>query len=135
MLRFVLDLLGDYGHTEFYSNCPKDRKFVGSDEAWEEATNVLAGWAPNPAWTWCRTGGAAFWAESRCRSRTRWAAPGGRPSAGSTSQSGSSWSTAADGTRQRPVMIHCPVRSIERFFGILTSTTRGRSRRGWRPIR
>ena len=44
LLRFVLDLLGDYGLTDFYLELStKDPdKFVGSDEVWEEATNVLA---------------------------------------------------------------------------------------------
>ena len=64
LLRFVLDLLGDYGLTDFYLELStKDPdKFVGSEEVWEEATNVLAEVAeasgldlvPDP-------GGAAFY--------------------------------------------------------------------------
>src|ERR1700694_1064827 len=44
LLRFVLDLLGDYGLQDFYLELStKDpNKYVGSDEAWEEATNTLA---------------------------------------------------------------------------------------------
>ena len=43
MLTFVLDLLRDYGLTDFYLELStKDpEKFVGSDEVWEEATETL----------------------------------------------------------------------------------------------
>lgn len=128
LLRFVLDLLGDYGLEDFYLELStKDpEKFVGSDELWEEATNVLAEVAadsglelvPDP-------GGAAFY--------------GPKISVQARDALGRSWQmstiqvdfnfperfeleyTAADGTRQRPVMIHRALfGSIERFFGILT---------------
>jgi len=44
LLRFVLELLADYGLEDFYLELStKDpEKFVGSDEMWEEATNSLA---------------------------------------------------------------------------------------------
>jgi len=128
LLRFILELLGDYGLTDFYLELStKDpKKFVGSDELWEEATNVLAEVAaasgldlvPDP-------GGAAFY--------------GPKISVQVKDALGRSWQmstiqldfnfperfqleyTAADGTRQRPVMIHRALfGSIERFFGILT---------------
>ena len=43
LLRFVLDLLADYGLDDFYLELStKDpKKFVGSDEMWEEATETL----------------------------------------------------------------------------------------------
>jgi len=128
LLRFVLDLLGDYGLTDFYLELStKDpNKFVGSDEMWEEATSVLAevgaasglDLVPDP-------GGAAFY--------------GPKISVQVTDALGRSWQmstiqldfnfperfeleyTAADGSRQRPVMIHRALfGSIERFFAILT---------------
>jgi threonyl-tRNA synthetase len=128
LLRFVLDLLGDYGLTDFYLELStKDpTKFVGSDELWEEATSVLAevgaasglDLVPDP-------GGAAFY--------------GPKISVQVKDALGRSWQmstiqldfnfperfeleyTAADGSRQRPVMIHRALfGSIERFFGILT---------------
>jgi threonyl-tRNA synthetase len=128
LLRFVLDLLGDYGLTEFYLELStKDPdKYVGSDEVWEEATSTLAEVAaasglelvPDP-------GGAAFY--------------GPKISVQARDALGRSWQmstiqldfnfperfeleyTAADGSRQRPVMIHRALfGSIERFFGILT---------------
>jgi threonyl-tRNA synthetase len=128
LLRFVLDLLGDYGLTDFYLELStKDPdKSVGSDELWEEATSVLAevgeasglDLVPDP-------GGAAFY--------------GPKISVQVKDALGRSWQmstiqldfnfperfeleyTAADGSRQRPVMIHRALfGSIERFFGILT---------------
>jgi threonyl-tRNA synthetase len=128
LLRFVLDLLGDYGLTDFHLELStKDpNKFVGSDEMWEEATSVLAevgaasglDLVPDP-------GGAAFY--------------GPKISVQVKDALGRSWQmstiqldfnfperfeleyTAADGSRQRPVMIHRALfGSIERFFGILT---------------
>jgi threonyl-tRNA synthetase len=128
LLRFVLDLLADYGLEDFYLELStKDpEKFVGSDEMWEEATNSLAEVAtesglelvPDP-------GGAAFY--------------GPKISVQARDALGRSWQmstiqvdfnfperfeleyTAADGSRQRPVMIHRALfGSIERFFGILT---------------
>ncbi|HZA11638.1 threonine--tRNA ligase [Mycobacterium sp.] len=128
LLRFVLDLLGDYGLEDFYLELStKDPdKFVGSAQAWEEATDTLAevGAAsglqlvPDP-------GGAAFY--------------GPKISVQAKDALGRTWQmstiqldfnfperfeleyTAADGTRKRPVMIHRALfGSIERFFGILT---------------
>jgi threonyl-tRNA synthetase len=128
LLRFVLDLLADYGLEDFYLELStKDpEKFVGSEEMWEEATNSLAEVAtesglelvPDP-------GGAAFY--------------GPKISVQARDALGRSWQmstiqvdfnfperfeleyTAADGSRQRPVMIHRALfGSIERFFGILT---------------
>ncbi len=128
LLRFVLELLGDYGLEDFYLELStKDPdKFVGSDQMWEEATDALAEVAresglelvPDP-------GGAAFY--------------GPKISVQARDALGRSWQmstiqvdfnfperfaleyTAPDGTRRRPVMIHRALfGSIERFFGILT---------------
>ncbi|HZD16297.1 MAG TPA: threonine--tRNA ligase [Pseudonocardiaceae bacterium] len=128
LLRFVLELLGDYGLEDFYLELStKDpEKFVGSDQMWTEATDALAEVAaesglelvPDP-------GGAAFY--------------GPKISVQARDALGRSWQmstiqvdfnfperfeleyTATDGTRQRPVMIHRALfGSIERFFGILT---------------
>ncbi|MFD8416055.1 threonine--tRNA ligase [Streptomyces sp. NPDC059650] len=126
-LSFVLNLLRDYGLTDFYLELStKDpEKFVGSDEAWEEATAVLQQVAekqglpltPDP-------GGAAFY--------------GPKISVQARDAIGRTWQmstvqldfnlperfdleyTAADGSRQRPVMIHRALfGSIERFFAVL----------------
>ncbi|KQX47960.1 MULTISPECIES: threonine--tRNA ligase [unclassified Streptomyces] len=126
-LTFVLNLLRDYGLTDFYLELStKDpEKFVGSDEAWEEATAVLQQVAekqglpltPDP-------GGAAFY--------------GPKISVQARDAIGRTWQmstvqldfnlperfnleyTAPDGTKQRPVMIHRALfGSIERFFAVL----------------
>ena len=128
LLRFVLDLLADYGLDDFFLELStKDpQKYVGSDELWGEATETLREVAessglhlvPDP-------GGAAFY--------------GPKISVQVRDALGRSWQmstiqldftmperfeleyTAADGTRQRPVLIHRALfGSIERFFGILT---------------
>jgi threonyl-tRNA synthetase len=133
LLRFVLSLLADYGLEDFYLELStKDpEKFVGSDAMWEEATNSLAEVAaesglelvPDP-------GGAAFY--------------GPKISVQARDALGRSWQmstiqvdfnfperfeleyTAADGTRQRPVMIHRALfGSIERFFGLLPEHSAG----------
>jgi threonyl-tRNA synthetase len=127
LLTFVLDLLRDYGLTDFFLELStKDpEKFVGSDEVWEEATEILRTAAekqglplvPDP-------GGAAFY--------------GPKISVQVKDAIGRSWQmstiqvdfnlperfdlqyTAADGSRQRPVMIHRALfGSIERFFAVL----------------
>jgi len=128
VLQFVLDLLADYGLNDYYLELStKDPdKYVGSDEVWEEATDILreVGEAsglqlvPDP-------GGAAFY--------------GPKISVQVKDALGRSWQmstlqvdfnmpdrfeleyTASDGSRQRPVLIHRALfGSIERFFGILT---------------
>ncbi len=127
-LQFVLDLLRDYGLTDFYLELStKDpEKYVGDDDVWDEATQTLAEVAaesglelvPDP-------GGAAFY--------------GPKISVQARDAIGRTWQmstvqldfnlperfeleyTAADGSRQRPVMIHRALfGSIERFFGVLT---------------
>ena len=130
VLNFVLDLLRDYGLTDFYLELSTKEegnpKFVGSDEIWTEATNTLAQVAkdsglelvPDP-------GGAAFY--------------GPKISVQAKDAIGRTWQmstiqldfnlpdrfdleyTAPDGSKQRPVMIHRALfGSIERFFGVLT---------------
>jgi threonyl-tRNA synthetase len=128
LLQFVLDLLKDYGLDDFYLELSTKNpdKCVGPDEVWAEATDTLAEVAatsglelvPDP-------GGAAFY--------------GPKISVQARDAIGRTWQMstiqldfnlperfeleyqAADGTRQRPVMIHRALfGSIERFFGVLT---------------
>jgi threonyl-tRNA synthetase len=127
LLTFVLGLLRDYGLEDFYlelSTRDPD-KSVGTDDAWEEATAALQSVAdasglelvPDP-------GGAAFY--------------GPKISVQARDAIGRTWQmstiqvdfnlperfdleyAAADGTRQRPVMLHRALfGSIERFFAVL----------------
>ncbi|WP_084073148.1 threonine--tRNA ligase [Demequina sp. NBRC 110052] len=128
LLTFVLDLLKDYGLEDFYLELSTKNpdKFVGSDEVWDEATETLREVAvesglelvPDP-------GGAAFYGP-KISVQTRDAI--GRSWQMSTIQLDFNLPErfeleymAADGTRQRPVMIHRALfGSIERFFAILT---------------
>jgi threonyl-tRNA synthetase len=128
LLTFVLNLLRDYGLDDFYLELSTrdPQKYVGTEKAWDEATDILRQAAeksglelvPDP-------GGAAFY--------------GPKISVQARDAIGRAWQmstiqldfnlperfdleyTAADGSRQRPVMIHRALfGSIERFFGILT---------------
>ena len=128
VLDFVLGLLRDFGLTDFYlelSTRDDSDKFIGDPEQWEQATAQLQAAAdasgldlvPDP-------GGAAFY--------------GPKISVQARDAIGRTWQmstiqvdfnlperfdmeyAAADGTRQRPVMIHRALfGSIERFFGVL----------------
>jgi threonyl-tRNA synthetase len=129
LLSFVLDLLGDYGLTDFYlelSTRDDSVKFVGSEQDWAEATEALRVAAvesgldlvPDP-------GGAAFYGP-KISVQARDAI--GRAWQMSTIQVDFQFPQrfaleyqAADGSRQRPIMIHRALfGSVERFFGILT---------------
>ncbi|WP_174435922.1 threonine--tRNA ligase [Demequina oxidasica] len=127
-LNFVLGLLKDYGLTDFYLELStrNPEKSVGEDDVWEEATETLreVGIAsglelvPDPE-------GAAFYGP-KISVQTRDAI--GRSWQMSTIQLDFNLPerfeleyTAADNSRQRPVMIHRALfGSIERFFAILT---------------
>lgn len=130
VLGFVLGLLKDYGLNDFYLELSTKEdgnpKFVGSDEIWKTATATLEKVAadsgleliPDP-------GGAAFY--------------GPKISVQARDAIGRTWQmstiqldfnlperfdleyAAADGSQQRPVMIHRALfGSVERFFGVLT---------------
>lgn len=127
LLRFVLDLLGDFGLHDFYLELStKDpTKFVGSDEVWEEATRTLREVAVGSGLELRDDpGGAAFY--------------GPKISVQARDAIGRTWQistiqldfneprlfglqyTAADGSKQMPVMIHRALfGSLERFFAIL----------------
>lgn len=127
LLNFVLGLLKDFGLNDFYLELStKDpHKFVGSDEVWEEATATLADVAKDSGLELVDDpGGAAFY--------------GPKISVQARDAIGRTWQVstiqldfnlperfkleyvAADGTHQRPVMIHRALfGSIERFFAIL----------------
>ncbi len=129
LLGFVLDLLKDYGLDDFYlelsTRDPENEKFIGSPELWDQATETLREvgvesgleLVPDP-------GGAAFY--------------GPKISVQARDAIGRTWQmstiqldfnqperfdleyTAADGSRQQPIMIHRALfGSIERFFAVL----------------
>ncbi len=128
LLRFVLDLLADYGLDEFYLELSTrdPEKSIGSDEEWERATDALRQAAATSGLELVLDpGGAAFYAP--------------KISVQARDAIGRTWQlstiqvdlmlpdrfdleiTAPDGTRQRPVMIHRALfGSVERFIGVLT---------------
>ena len=128
LLTFVLNLLRDYGLEDFYLELSTRNpdKSVGEDADWAEATEALrkAAVAQNLELV-LDEGGAAFY--------------GPKISVQAKDAIGRTWQmstiqvdfqlpqrfelefAAADGSRQRPVMIHRALfGSIERFFGVLT---------------
>ncbi|MEV0648603.1 threonine--tRNA ligase [Phytomonospora sp. NPDC050363] len=129
LLDFVLRLLKDYGLDDFYlelSTRDDSDKFIGEPELWEEATETLRSVAeasgldlvPDP-------GGAAFYGpkisvQARDAIGRTWQMSTIQLDFMEPARFGLEFS-AADGTRQQPVMIHRALfGSIERFFGVLT---------------
>nr|WP_199706688.1 threonine--tRNA ligase [Amnibacterium setariae] len=127
-LNFVFDLLRDYGLDDFYlelSTRDDSPKFAGNDEIWETATATLAEVAaetglelvPDP-------GGAAFYGpkisvQARDAIGRTWQLSTVQLDFDQPNRFGLEY-TAADGTKQRPVMIHRALfGSVERFFAIL----------------
>ncbi len=128
LLTFVLDLLRDYGLDEFYlelSTKDESDKFIGSDEEWEAATEVLRqvgeesglDLVPDP-------GGAAFYGpkisvQARDAIGRTWQLSTLQLDFNQPKRFGLEY-TAADGSRQEPIMIHRALfGSIERFMGVL----------------
>ena len=128
LLTFVLNLLRDYGLQDFYLELStrNPEKSVGEDSDWAEATEALRKAAVAQGLELVLDeGGAAFY--------------GPKISVQAKDAIGRTWQmstiqvdfqlpqrfelefAAADGSRQRPVMIHRALfGSIERFFGVLT---------------
>jgi threonyl-tRNA synthetase len=128
LLTFVLELLRDYGLSDFYLelSTKNETKFVGSDQEWEKATEILRIAAEKQNLELrLDEGGAAFY--------------GPKISVQAKDAIGRTWQMstiqvdfqlparfeleyqASDGSRARPVMIHRALfGSIERFFGVLT---------------
>ena len=128
LLTFVLNLLRDYGLTDFYLELStrNPEKSIGQESDWQDATAALASAAAKQNLDLVQDpGGAAFY--------------GPKISVQAKDAIGRTWQmstiqvdfqlperfdlgyTASDGSRARPVMIHRALfGSIERFFGVLT---------------
>ncbi|MBE7371758.1 threonine--tRNA ligase [Dermacoccus barathri] len=132
LLDFILGLLRDFGLNDFYLELStrdeagdKKDKFIGTDEQWEVATQVLADVAnasglelvPDP-------GGAAFYGpkisvQARDAIGRTWQMSTIQYDFNMPERFGLEFQTQ-DGTRQQPVMIHsAKFGSIERFLGVL----------------
>ena len=128
LLTFVLNLLRDYGLQDFYLelSTKNPEKYVGADEDWEAATEILRKAAEAQKLELVLDpGGAAFY--------------GPKISVQAKDAIGRTWQMStiqvdfqtpgrfeieyqsSDGNRAEPVMIHRALfGSIERFFGVLT---------------
>ncbi|WP_281964117.1 threonine--tRNA ligase [Serinicoccus marinus] len=132
LLTFVLGVLRDFGLDDFYLELStrdevgeKKDKFIGTDEQWAEATAVLEEVArdsglelvPDP-------GGAAFYGpkisvQARDAIGRTWQMSTVQYDFNQPERFGLEYS-AADGSRQQPVMIHsAKLGSVERFMGVL----------------
>jgi threonyl-tRNA synthetase len=127
LLTFVLDLLRDYGLDDFYLELStKDPvKFVGTDDDWERATETLREAAERQQLELVMDpGGAAFYGpkisvQARDAIGRTWQMSTIQVDFNLPERFGLEY-TAADGSRQRPVMIHRALfGSIERFFAVL----------------
>jgi threonyl-tRNA synthetase len=130
LLKFVLDLLRDYGLSDFYlelsTRDEAKEKFVGSDEDWEHATAMLAEAAHESGLELVDDpGGAAFYGpkisvQAKDAIGRTWQLSTIQLDYNEPKRFGLEYQ-APDGTRQEPIMIHRALfGSIERFFGILT---------------
>jgi threonyl-tRNA synthetase len=129
LLAFVLGLLRDFGLDDYYlelSTRDDSPKFIGSDEEWANATAVLEAAAKETGLELVSDpGGAAYYGpkisvQARDAIGRTWQMSTIQYDFNQPARFGLEFS-AADGTRQQPVMIHsAKFGSIERFFGVLT---------------
>ncbi len=130
LLEFVLSLLRDFGLNDYYLELStrddsKKDKFIGSDEDWAAATAVLEQVAIESGLELVADPGGAAYYGPKISVQARDAI--GRTWQMSTIQVDFNQPNrfeleyqAADGSRQRPVMIHsAKFGSIERFLGVL----------------
>jgi threonyl-tRNA synthetase len=127
ILNFVLKVLKDYGLNDFYLelSTKDEKKFVGSDEIWTEATDTLQQVAEESGLELVADpGGAAFYGpkisvQARDAIGRTWQISTIQLDFNLPERFGLEY-IAKDGTHQRPVMIHRALfGSIERFFAIL----------------
>ncbi|QDO88642.1 threonine--tRNA ligase [Ornithinimicrobium ciconiae] len=132
LLDFVTKLLSDFGLDDYYlelstrdEDGDKKDKFIGSSEQWEEATAILEQVATESGLELVADPGGAAYYGPKISVQARDAI--GRTWQMSTIQYDFNQPerfelefSAADGTRQQPVMIHsAKFGSIERFIGVL----------------
>ncbi|MFZ2624606.1 MAG: threonine--tRNA ligase [Propionibacterium sp.] len=130
LLNFFLDILRDFGLRDFYlelsTRDDNSSKFIGSDEDWAAATEILREacgstgleLVPDP-------GGAAFYGpkvsvQAKDALGRTWQMSTVQYDFNQPERFGLEY-TAADGSHRRPVMIHsAKLGSVERFIGVLT---------------
>ena len=132
LLDFVLSLLRDFGMDDYYlelstreTEGEKKDKFIGSEEQWEVATDVLRDVAAESGLELVLDpGGAAYYGpkisvQARDAIGRTWQMSTIQYDFNQPERFGLEYQ-ASDGSRQQPVMIHsAKFGSIERFFGVL----------------
>lgn len=132
LLQFVVGLLRDFGLDDYYfelstraTDGEKKDKFIGSDEQWEVATDVLREAAEKFGVALVDDpGGAAFYGpkisvQARDAIGRTWQMSTIQYDFNQPERFGLEYQ-ASDGSRQQPVMIHsAKFGSIERFIGVL----------------
>ncbi|NMM22226.1 MAG: threonine--tRNA ligase [Phycicoccus sp.] len=127
LLTFVIDLLKDYGLDDFYLELStrNEDKYVGTDESWAKATEALREAATDSGLDLVDDpGGAAFYGpkisvQARDAIGRTWQMSTIQVDFNLPERFGLEYQ-AADGSRQRPIMIHRALfGSVERFFGLL----------------
>jgi len=132
LLDFVLSLLRDFGMDDYYlelstreTEGDKKDKFIGSDDQWELATEVLRDVATESGLELVMDpGGAAYYGpkisvQARDAIGRTWQMSTIQYDFNQPERFGLEYQ-AADGSRQQPVMIHsAKFGSIERFLGVL----------------
>ena len=127
LLRFVLDLLRDFGLTDFYLelSTKPEGKAAGTDEEWADATEALreVGLAEGLQLVLDEGGGAFYGPKISVQTRDAigrsWQISTIQLDFQTPQRFGIEY-TGADNARHQPVMIHRALfGSVERFFGIL----------------
>ncbi len=132
LLNFFLGILRDFGLNDFYlelstrdEDGKKKDKFIGSDEDWATATKVLEEacastglhLVPDP-------GGAAFYGpkvsvQAKDALGRTWQMSTVQYDFNQPERFGLEY-TASDGSRKRPIMVHCAkLGAVERFIGVI----------------
>jgi threonyl-tRNA synthetase len=130
LLEFILGLLRDFGLDDYYlelsTRDPDSDKFIGTDEQWAAATQVLEDVATASGLELVLDpGGAAFYGpkvsvQARDAIGRTWQMSTIQYDFNQPARFGLEYQ-APDGSRQQPVMIHsAKFGSIERFIGVLT---------------
>jgi threonyl-tRNA synthetase len=130
LLDFVLDLLRDYGLSDFYlelsTRDETNPKFLGTDEEWAEATAALQEAADSSGLKLVADpGGAAFYGpkvsvQARDAIGRTWQMSTIQVDFQLPQRFGLEYQSSGN-DRQRPIMIHRALfGSVERFFGVLT---------------
>lgn len=132
VLNLTETILSDFGFSEYEVNLStRPRQSVGTDEIWDLATHALIEALDNKGWHYVKDeGGGAFYGPKidikiKDAIGRSWQCSTIQVDFNLPERFGMEY-VAADGSRQRPIMIHRAIfGSLERFFGILIENYAG----------